>query len=149
MGSTAAPKYLAEARAELVNPERRKQIDIALQDRARVSALGEFKKFLDFALTDRVLTADAEANLEKLGRDMGLSGGDIAGTVLIGLKRTGSLARVGAAARRGGSPCPRRRHPSNPSSPLTAVTRRRRQKETPRTRRDARQLRPARTSNGC
>ena len=90
-GMDIAPKYLAEARAELLNPERRKQIDIALQDRARVNALGEFKKFLDFALTDRVLTSDAEANLEKLGRDMGLSGGDIAGTILVGLKRTGSI----------------------------------------------------------
>ncbi len=91
VGIDSAPKYLAEARAELLNPERRKQIDLVLRDRARVNALGEFKKFLDFALTDRVLTADAEANLEKLGRDMGLSGGDIAGTILVGLKRTGSL----------------------------------------------------------
>ena len=74
-GIDSAPKFLAEARAELLNPERRKQIDLVLRDRARVNALGEFKKFLDFALTDRVLTADAEANLEKLGRDMGLSGG--------------------------------------------------------------------------
>ncbi len=90
VGIDNAPKYLAEARAELLNPERRKQIDLVLRDRARVNALGEFKKFLDFALTDRVLTADAEANLEKLGRDMGLSGGDIAGTILVGLKRTDS-----------------------------------------------------------
>ncbi len=91
VGIDNAPKFLAEARAELLNPERRKQIDLVLRDRARVNALGEFKKFLDFALTDRVLTADAEANLEKLGRDMGLSGGDIAGTILIGLKRTDSV----------------------------------------------------------
>ena len=91
VGIDNAPKYLAEARAELLNAERRKQIDATLQDRARVNALGEFKKFLDFALTDKVLTPDAEANLEKLGRDMGLTGGDIAGTILVGLKRTGSL----------------------------------------------------------
>ncbi len=90
-GIDSAPKYLAEARAELLNPERRKHLDITLQDRARVNALGEFKKFLDFALTDRVLTSDAEASLEKLGREMGLSGGDIAGTILVGLKRTGSI----------------------------------------------------------
>ena len=91
VGIDNAPKYLAEARAELLNADRRKQIDATLQDRARVNALGEFKKFLDFALTDKVLTTDAETNLEKLGREMGLSGGDIAGTILVGLKRTGSL----------------------------------------------------------
>ncbi len=90
-GIDHAPRHLAEARAELLNPERRKQIDLTLRDHARVNALREFKKFLDFALTDRVLTTDAEANLEKLGRDMGLSGGDIAGTILVGLKRTGSV----------------------------------------------------------
>ncbi len=90
-GMDTAPKFLAEARAELLNPERRKQIDARLQDQRRVNAINEFKKFLDFALTDKVLTADAEANLAKLGHDMGLSGGDIAGTIAIGLKRTGAV----------------------------------------------------------
>lgn len=86
-GMDTAPKFLAEARAELLNPERRKQIDLALRDQRRVNAIREFKKFLDFALTDKVLTAEAEANLDKLGRDLGLSGGDIAGTIAVELKR--------------------------------------------------------------
>lgn len=89
-GMDIAPKHLAEARAELLNPERRKQIDIQLQDKRRVNAIAEFKKFLDFALTDNVLTHEAEANLYKLGRGLSLSGGDIAGTIAIGLKRTGA-----------------------------------------------------------
>ena len=44
-GIDNAPKCLAEARVELLNPERRKQIDASLQDRARVNALTEFKSF--------------------------------------------------------------------------------------------------------
>ena len=125
VGIDNAPKFLAEARAELLNPERRKQIDLVLRDRARVNALGEFKKFLDFALTDRVLTADAEANLEKLGRDMGLSGGDIAGTILIGLKRTDSVREADlppAEAVAGSPPCPHARaaRRTDPAAPAPA-----------------------------
>ena len=89
-GMDVAPKYIAEARAELLNPERRRQIDLELREKRRLNAIGEFKKFLDFALTDNVLTNEAEANLNKLGRDLGLSGGDVAGTIAVGLARTGA-----------------------------------------------------------
>ena len=89
-GMDVAPKHIAEARVELLNPDRRKQIDLELREKRRLNAIGEFKKFLDFALTDNVLTAEAEANLHKLGRDLGLSGGDIAGTIAVGLARTGA-----------------------------------------------------------
>ena len=90
-GMDVAPKHIAEARVALLNPEVRRKFDLTLQDKRRVNAIGEFKKFLDFALTDNVLTNEAEANLYKLGRDLGLSGGDIAGTIAIGLKRTNAV----------------------------------------------------------
>ena len=121
-GIDLAPRYLAEARAELLNPERRKQIDAAIQDRARVSALNEFRKFLDFALTDHLLTADAEANLEKLGRDMGLSGGDIAGTILVGLKRTHSVREAELPPAPPAAPAIPAPAPVPPPPPLPAPT---------------------------
>ncbi len=96
-----APRYLAEARAELLNPEQRAAIDTALHDRQRVRALAEFQKFLDFALSDKVLTCDGEANLRKLGSDLGLCG-ERRGRHHRGqaCRRTGAIREADSAARR-------------------------------------------------
>ena len=90
-GIDSAPRYLAEARATLLDPAQRAKIDTTLFDRRRVQALEEFQKFVDFALTDKVLTPDGEANLRKLGQELKISGGDIAGTIEVSLRRTGSV----------------------------------------------------------
>ena len=90
-GIDAAPRQIAEARAELLKPERRAEIDAALTERQRRSGLTEFQKFLDFALSDKVLTAEAETNLLKLGRALYLSAEDVARAISAGLKTTGSL----------------------------------------------------------
>ena len=90
-GMDVAPRYIVEARAVLLDPEQRAKIDTTLYDRQRVRSLEEFQKFVDFALTDKVLTADGEANLRKLGQGLGLSGGDMAGTIEVSLRRTGSI----------------------------------------------------------
>ncbi len=84
-GMDLAPRYIAQARAELLNPERRAEIDAALKDRQRQSALAEFQKFLDFALADNVLTLEEEANLLKLGKALGLTGEDVAISIATGL----------------------------------------------------------------
>ena len=89
-GMDLAPRYIAQARAELLNPERREQIDADLQNRQRTHALAEFQKFLDFALSDQVLTLEEETNLLKLGKALGLSGEDIAVTIEKGLKSSGA-----------------------------------------------------------
>ena len=90
-GIDSAPRCLAEARAALLDPAQRARIDTALFDQRRVQSLEEFQKFVDFALTDKVLTADGEANLRKLGLELKLTGGDIAGTIEVSLRRTGSV----------------------------------------------------------
>ncbi len=89
-GMDIAPRYLAEARAELLNPERRAVIDAALHARKRAGALAEFQKFLDFALSDNVLTLEEEANLLKLANALGLSDEDVAHAIEAGLKTTGA-----------------------------------------------------------
>ena len=89
-GMDIAPRYLAEARAELLNPERRAAIDAALRERKRAGALAEFQKFLDFALSDKILTLEEESNLLKLASALGLSGEDVAHAIEAGLKATGA-----------------------------------------------------------
>ena len=89
-GMDVAPRYLAEARAELLNPERRALVDAILRERQRAGALAEFQKFLDFALSDSVLTLEEEANLLKLAKALGLSGEDVAHAIEAGLKMTGA-----------------------------------------------------------
>ena len=96
-GMDLAPRYIAQARAELLNPERRAQIDADLQTRQRTHALAEFQKFLDFALSDQVLTLEEEANLLKLGKALGLGGEDIAVTIEKGLKATGAKREADVA----------------------------------------------------
>jgi formylglycine-generating enzyme required for sulfatase activity len=90
-GIDAAPRYIAEARTELLKPERRAEIDATLAERLRRSGLMEFQKFLDFALSDKVLTPEEETNLLKMGDALSLSVGDIEAAIAAGLKATGAL----------------------------------------------------------
>jgi formylglycine-generating enzyme required for sulfatase activity len=89
-GIDAAPRYIAEARAELLNAERRAQIDAVLLERRRINALTEFQKFLDFALAEKVLTKEGENNLLRTGRNLGLSAADMEPTINEALQRTKS-----------------------------------------------------------
>jgi formylglycine-generating enzyme required for sulfatase activity len=91
VGIDAAPRHIAEARTELLNPERRAEIDAALLERQRRSGLTEFQKFLDFALSDKVLTTEEETNLHKLGRALSLNVTDIETAIANGLKEAGAL----------------------------------------------------------
>ncbi len=122
-GMDLAPRYIAQARTELLNPERRAQIDADLQTRQRSDALAEFQKFLDFALSDNVLTLEEEANLRKLGKALGLSGEDIAVTIQTGLKATG-------AQREADLPPPPAPESAPPPPPIATLT-----DDKPRTRR--------------
>jgi formylglycine-generating enzyme required for sulfatase activity len=90
-GIDAAPRHIAEARADLLKPERRAEIDAALTERQRRNGLAEFQKFLDFALSDKVLTGEEEANLFKLGRALNLSPQDMDAAIAIGLEGTGAM----------------------------------------------------------
>ena len=93
-GIDAAPNHLAEARAALLNPEWRSKTDEFLSAQRRQSALLEFQKFLDFALADKVLTKEAETNLSKLGRALGLDAGDMAGSIEHNLEQAGATREI-------------------------------------------------------
>lgn len=71
-GMDEAPAKLADARAILLDPESRRQVDIRLLAKTKESALVEFSKFLSFVLTCGELPADDEDSLYVLGRNLGL-----------------------------------------------------------------------------
>ncbi len=89
-GMDTAPFHIAEARAQLLDPQRRMEIDAVLAAQRRQGALLEFQKFLDFALADQVLTKEAEVNLNKLSRVLGLQAKDTAQIIQESLERTGA-----------------------------------------------------------
>jgi formylglycine-generating enzyme required for sulfatase activity len=71
-GIDDAPKFLAEARTILLDPESRRAADERLRARLKESAAAEFQKFLAFSLADGVLKRDDETNLYHLGSAAGL-----------------------------------------------------------------------------
>ena len=72
-GLDESSRYLTEARVELLDPQRRRQMDDELAAQAQEQAIAEFHKYLTFAIADGVLTADAEKNLLRFGREHQLS----------------------------------------------------------------------------
>ena len=89
-GLDDAPKYLAEAKTVLLDPESRVRIDAQLHQRAVDSALGEFKKLLSFALSENRLSVQDEDRLNERGRSLGLSLEDVKVAI------DGELSRLGA-----------------------------------------------------
>jgi formylglycine-generating enzyme required for sulfatase activity len=71
-GLEESSRYLAEARMDLLNPQRRQQVDASIAARAHQEAVAEFDKYLGFVLVDGALTAEGEKNLLRFGRDHGL-----------------------------------------------------------------------------
>ncbi|MDQ6625278.1 MAG: hypothetical protein M3Y69_03925, partial [Verrucomicrobiota bacterium] len=72
-GLDESSRYLTEARVELLDPARRRQMDDELAAQAQEQAIAEFHKYLTFAIADGVLTAEAEKNLLRFGREHHLS----------------------------------------------------------------------------
>ncbi len=89
-GLDEAPKYLAEAKTVLLDPEARAKIDAGLHQRAIDSALSEFKKLLSFALSENQLSEQDEERLNERGRSLGLSLQDVKEAI------DGELSRLGA-----------------------------------------------------
>jgi formylglycine-generating enzyme required for sulfatase activity len=72
-GLEESSRYLTEARMELLDPERRRVMDDELAAREEEDAVAEFHKYLAFAITDGVLSAQQEKNLLYFGSQHGLS----------------------------------------------------------------------------
>src|SRR5258705_10517048 len=67
-GLDESSRYLTEARVELLNPERRRQVDEELAAQAEEEAVAEFHKYVVFALNDKTLSPQEEETLLEFGR---------------------------------------------------------------------------------
>jgi formylglycine-generating enzyme required for sulfatase activity len=90
-GLDESSRYLTEARVELLDPERRQQLDQQLAAEAEEQALAEFTKYLAFALNDKTLSPQEEENLLEVGRQHGLATERMAELIDGELERTGAV----------------------------------------------------------
>jgi formylglycine-generating enzyme required for sulfatase activity len=96
-GLDESSRYLTEARVELLDPQRRQQVDSELAAQANEQAVIEFHKYLTFALADGVLTAEEEKSLHRFGGEHGLSSEQIDDYIEAELKDSGARRIVVAA----------------------------------------------------
>lgn len=96
-GLDESSRYLTEARVELLDPARRRQVDSELAAQANEQAVIEFHKYLTFALADGVLTPEEEKSLHRFGAEHGLSDEQITNYIEAELKDSGAQ-RVAAVS---------------------------------------------------
>ncbi len=72
-GLEESSRYLTEARLELLDPERRQDLDEELAAQDHEAAAVEFRKYLDFALARGVLPNEEEKNLLRFGIERALT----------------------------------------------------------------------------
>src|SRR5437868_5926874 len=89
-GLDESSRYLTQARVELLDPERRRQVDSELAAQANEQAVIEFHKYLTFALADGILTPEEEKNLYRFGAEHGLTEEQIVEYVEAELKDSGA-----------------------------------------------------------
>jgi formylglycine-generating enzyme required for sulfatase activity len=103
-GLDESSRYLTQARVELLNPERRRQMDSELASQAQEHAVAEFHKYLTFALADGTLTADEERNLIRFGIEHGLAQAQMAGYIEAELRDSGAHRVLPAPAAAAAAP---------------------------------------------
>jgi formylglycine-generating enzyme required for sulfatase activity len=124
-GLDESSRYLTQARVELLDPERRRQVDSELAAQANEQAVIEFHKYLTFALADGVLTAEEEKSLHRFGAEHGLTPEEISTYVEAELKDSGAH-RVAAATPQVAIPRetrPRRQKSLDPKEDFTRMLR--------------------------
>jgi formylglycine-generating enzyme required for sulfatase activity len=104
-GLDESSRYLTQARLDLLNPERRRQMDAELLAQAQEVAIAEFHKYLTFALADGTLTPDEERNLMRFGREHRLTDEQMVWYIEAELADSGAC-RVAAAATAPAAPVP-------------------------------------------
>ncbi|PYL63784.1 MAG: hypothetical protein DMF25_09390 [Verrucomicrobia bacterium] len=72
-GLEESSRYLTQARVELLDPQRRREMDDELAAQEHEEAVAEFQKYLAFAIADGTLTAEEEKNLMRFGAEHGLT----------------------------------------------------------------------------
>ena len=68
-----APKFLVQARTELLSPESRARVDEHLKELEKERAFEEFRKFLSYVISGKVLQPEDEARLYEHGVKLNLS----------------------------------------------------------------------------
>src|ERR1700730_9589732 len=124
-GLDESSRYLTQARVELLDPDRRRQVDSELAAQANEQAVIEFHKYLTFALADGVLTAEEEKSLLRFGAEHGLSEEQIAGYIEAELKDSGAqrLAATPAPVAAPREPRPRRQKSLDPKEDFMRMLR--------------------------
>src|SRR4030088_1724154 len=89
-GLDESSRYLTQARVELLDPERRRQVDSELAAQATEQAVIELHKYLTFALADGMLTVEEEESLHQFGKEHGLTEKQIAPYTEAELKASGA-----------------------------------------------------------
>jgi formylglycine-generating enzyme required for sulfatase activity len=89
-GLDESSRYLTEARVELLDPARRRQLDSELAAQATEQAVIEFHKYLTFALADGTLTVEEEKSLHQFGSEHGLTQEQIASYIEAELMDSGA-----------------------------------------------------------
>jgi formylglycine-generating enzyme required for sulfatase activity len=88
-GLEESSRFLTEARAELLDPERRRAVDEVLAVQKHEEALAEFRKYFHFATATGMLTDQEEKNLLYFGAEHGLAQSEVASLIDAGLKERG------------------------------------------------------------
>jgi formylglycine-generating enzyme required for sulfatase activity len=89
-GLDESSRYLTEARVELLDPERRRQLDEEIAAQEQAESLLEFQKYLAFAIADGTLTSEEEKNLMRFGAEHGLTREEMISQIDGELDKTGA-----------------------------------------------------------
>jgi formylglycine-generating enzyme required for sulfatase activity len=89
-GLDDSSRFLTEARVELLDPERRREVDEEIAEQEREHALIEFEKYVAFAMANGRLSADEETNLIRFGMEQGLTKDAIVAEIDAKLLETGA-----------------------------------------------------------
>jgi formylglycine-generating enzyme required for sulfatase activity len=88
-GLEDSSRYLTEARAELLDPKRRRVVDEKLAEGRREESIAEFYKYFHFATAGGSLAEQEEKNLVYFGLENGLTGKEITSLIETGLEQRG------------------------------------------------------------
>src|SRR5205814_3264449 len=89
-GLEESSRFLTEARVELLDPERRRALDEQLEAQQHEAAVFEFRKYLGFALSNGILTAEEEKNLLRFGAERALTEAEMNSIIEEALQESGA-----------------------------------------------------------
>src|SRR6266436_5918503 len=93
-GLEESSRYLTEARVELVDPERRRVVDEQLEAQQHEAAVFEFLKYLEFVLSNGLLTVEEEKNLLRFGAERALTEAEMNSMIEEALHKSGAQRKA-------------------------------------------------------